>query len=512
MKFLNNIYLLKFLSIFFVLLTIFGILINYSSIPQADMWSNFELIYELKHKNYQYLFSQHNEHRIIIPRLLYLLDSYVFKNGYYLLYFFNISLFFIICYFLNRFFRENYFSKKYDLSWFFFTLGILFFWGQKSNFIWAYQSQFLLAYLFPILSIYFISKININYYLSLFLSILFAFFGIGTMANGLFILPVIFLYLFFNSRINESLLILFICLISFVLYFYNFSAVNNHADLSNIFFRLHNILIFYLVLSGNFFSFMVGKGIFGIFFAGSLGFIINFFLLVLLFKNFKVIKKDYLIYILLFIVISLLSIAAGRENLGLKSAISSRYITPAVIFFCISLFYFFKYSLLNQNNLRKFFILILIALTPYQLTALKNNNDKNIKDLSKVVSFMMGIDNNIPHFNLVSDTAYFINNDILIFSEPLIKFIEEKKDTEKSYCNLQNINDFQLLELNDNTWDEIRVDDINLKRDFYRLLNKDREYIGLIYHTSLVENLIYSNNFYMGYVMSNINQQYYYCK
>jgi len=508
---LNQYNLLKTLSFCFVFLTLVGVIINYSSIPQADMWSNFELIYEFKQKNYQYLFSQHNEHRIFIPRLLYLLDYYLFNNGYYLLYFLNISLFFVIYYYLNRFFRENYFLKQYDNSWYFFTLGILFFWGQKSNFIWAYQSQFLLAYLFPLLSIYYISKNNENRLYYLFLSILFAFLSIGTMANGLFVVPILFLYLIFNDRLKQSFLFLFFGFLSFILYFYNFTTVTSHADFLHFLHRIHNVIVYYFVLSGNLFSFMVGKGNFGILFAGLVGFILNGLMATVIFKNFYQVKKDYLIFIFLFIVISLFSIAVGRENFGLKSAISSRYITPSVLFLCISIFYFFKYSFLKPINISKIFLLFLLALAPYQLTAIKNKNDKNINDLTNVVSFMMGIDNNIPHFESISDTTYFIKNNILIFSEPLLKAII---DTNNDHlCDLKNIKHFKLLELKNNEWYEITTMDINPKKEFFKLYNKDGVYSGFIYNTSLVENLIYSNHSYKGFTkQKNDEEGLYYCK
>lgn len=510
MKYLDNIIALKYLSIIFVLLTLVGVFINYSSVPQADMWSNFELIYEFKNKNYQYLFSQHNEHRILIPRLIYLLDYYIFNDGYYLLYFLNSLLFFFIFYFLNLCFRENYFAKQYDSSWYFFTISILFFWGQKSNFIWAYQSQFLLAYLFPLLSIYFISKINVNHYLYLLLSVVFALLAIGTMANGLFVLPILFLYLIFNNRLYESLLILFIGVISFIFYFYNFSVVTNHADLSNIFSRLDSIIIFYFVLSGNFFSFMVGKGSFGLIFAGLIGFILNALLIFLSIKNFKELKKEYLIYILLFIIISLFSIAIGRENLGFKSAISSRYITPVIIFFCISIFYFFKYSFIKPANIKIYFVVILLLLTPYQVTAVKNNNDKNIKDISNLVSFMMGIDNNIPHFDNITQTEYFINKNILIFSQPLIKFAKDTKN--ENFCDLQKINNFYLSDIKNKNWYQLTINEASLNNDSYKLFNVNGEYMGFIFNTSIVENLIYKNYHYIGFVKIIKDADLYFCK
>jgi len=508
MKYLDNIIALKYLSIIFVLLTLVGVFINYSSVPQADMWSNFELIYEFKNKNYQYLFSQHNEHRILIPRLLYLLDYYLFNDGYYLLYFLNSLLFFFIFYFLNLCFRENYITKKYDLSWYFFTLGILFFWGQKSNFIWAYQSQFLLAYLFPLLSIYFISKINVNNYLYLLLSILFALLAIGTMANGLFVLPILFLYLIFNNRLQESLLILFIGLISFIFYFYDFTFVTNHADLSNFFSRIHNIIIFYFVLSGNLFSFMVGKGSFGLIFAGLCGLIINVMLILLSIKNFKELKKDYLIYILLFIAISLLSISAGRENLGLKSAISSRYITPVIIFFCISIFYFFKYSFIKQTKIRIYFVVILLALTPYQLLALKNNNDKNINDFLKIVSFIMGIDKNIPHFHSIEQTDYFINENILLFSETIIKAALTKRDSNS--CELLKLYNYELTDIQNSSWQKIKVADRLKKNKYNYLYDNEGLYLGFIFNSNYLNNLIYKNNGYYGFIKSG-NKNFYYC-
>lgn len=57
MKNFNYFLNLKILSGFFILSTLIGVLINYTPVPQADMWSNFELIYEFEKQNYAYLFS-----------------------------------------------------------------------------------------------------------------------------------------------------------------------------------------------------------------------------------------------------------------------------------------------------------------------------------------------------------------------------------------------------------------------------------------------------------------------
>lgn len=506
MKNFNYFLSLKILSGFFILSTLVGTLINYTAIPQADMWSNFELIYEFEKQNYAYLFTQHNEHRILLPRLIYLLDYYLFNDGYYLLYFLNIFLFFIITLLLNKYFLETPTKKKFDSSLTIFSIGMLFFWGQKSNFVWAYQSQFLLAYIIPMIAIHYSSKIHMNYGY-LFLSIFIAFLGIITMANGLFTLPVIFIFLLLNKYFFESLIVLLLSLLSFVLYFYNYFSIENHSNYLSLINNFHSVLIFYFTLCGNYTSFIAGKGTVGIFTAVLFGFFLNLGLIYLVINNFKSLKKEYLFYIILFLIISLLSIAVGRVDFGLKSAINSRYITPSIILLCISIFYFYKHSNINLYNLRSILIIILILLIPYQISALKNKNQKKIKDFSEVISFIMGVDNKIPHFDELNQTKYFLDNNILIFSNPIIKSASDYSDNLS--CELKKIKKHKVNEIN-NSWSEISINNLELVGSHYKLYDHKGTYKGFIFNSDLPMNIFASDEKrFLGYIKNPIKNIFY---
>jgi hypothetical protein len=509
MKNFNYFLNLKILSGFFILSTLIGVLINYTPVPQADMWSNFELIYEFEKQNYAYLFSQHNEHRILLPRLIYLLDYYLFNDGYYLLYFLNIFLFFIIAFLLKKFFYETPIKKKFDSSLIIFSVGMLFFWGQKSNFIWAYQSQFLLAYIIPMIAIYYSSRIHENYG-HFFLSIFISFLSIVTMANGLFTLPIIFTFLLLNKYFFECLIVLLFSILSFVLYFSNYSSVENHTTFFSFINNFDSVLIFYFTLCGNYASFIVGKGNVGIFTAGLFGFCLNLGLIYFLITKFKSLKTEYLFYMSLFLVISLLSIAIGRVDFGLKSAISSRYITPSIILLCISIFYFYKYININLNNLRKYLVIFLIMLIPYQISALKNKDQKKINDFSKVVSFMMGIDSDIPHFNEIKQTEYFLENNILIFSNSVIKSALDISNNES--CKLEKINGYEIIEIGNVNWNKIATKSLYSKLSHHKLYDQNGIYKGFTFNADLLTNLFYSDKSFYGFVKNRgINEDFFYC-
>ena len=497
---------MKVLPAVFILLTLVGIFNNYTSVPQADMWSNFELIYEFEKQNYAYLFSQHNEHRILFPRLIYLLDYYLFNDGYYLLYFLNIFLFFLIVFMLRRFFNESSIEKKFDSSLFLFSFSILFFWGQKANFIWAYQSQFLLAYILPMASIYYASKINQNF-LYIYVSVLFGSLGILTMANGLFTFPIIFIYLALNKLFYKSLIFLFLSLLSFLIYFHNYSAVENHTNYLTLLSNLDAVLLFYFTLCGNFTSFIVGKGSIGIFVASLFGVFLNLGLIYILLTKFRSLKSDFLFFVVLFLIISLISIATGRVEFGLKASISSRYITPSIILFCVLIFYFYKYSNINLYNLRRVLIFTLILLIPYQLSALKNKDKKRIEDFSEVISFMMAIDNKIPHFDELNQTKYFLDNNILIFSNPIIKSATDYSDNFS--CKLKKINNYKINEIN-NSWSEVLINNSKLISTHYKLYDHSGIYKGFIFNLDLPMKLSSSDEKrFFGYVKNPIKNIFY---
>ena len=150
----------------------------------------------------------------------------------------------------------------------------------------------------------------------------------------------------------------------------------------------------------------------------------------------------------------------------------------------------------------------MLALTPYQLLALKNNNDKNINDFLKIVSFIMGIDKNIPHFHSIEQTDYFINENILLFSETIIKAALTKRDSNS--CELLKLYNYELTDIQNSSWQKIKVADRLKKNKYNYLYDNEGLYLGFIFNSNYLNNLIYKNNGYYGFIKSG-NKNFYYC-
>ena len=75
----NNFF--RFCSLVIFLLALIGIYLNYSFIPVADSWSNYELYEFIENKNYLSFFFFHNEHRIVPSKLLFWVDMKLFNGA-----------------------------------------------------------------------------------------------------------------------------------------------------------------------------------------------------------------------------------------------------------------------------------------------------------------------------------------------------------------------------------------------------------------------------------------------
>ena len=118
--------------------------------PNGDMWGG-QLIFLIRmDQGFDFLafFDQHNEHRIALTRLLFLLDDRLFGGSNASLFAWNFLLaagFWAL--FLAAIWRETAGQARIILAAF---AGVLAFsLAQAENFGWAFQSQFFLAYVLP---------------------------------------------------------------------------------------------------------------------------------------------------------------------------------------------------------------------------------------------------------------------------------------------------------------------------------------------------------------------------
>ena len=338
------------IAAFTVVTTVWGTISNYSSVPYWDQWEGFILFYEQwlsqDVDKLALLFSQHNEHRIALPRLFFLLgctfgscDNRISIATIYTTQLMTVALF---C----GFFLKAGGSRKecFGLVLPFLVIAS-YSWVQKENLTWGFQVQFVGVYFWSILSIFALAMINdsgstLKQIAAMFTCILAASFATFSMANGILVMPFLILLAFFYKLSFRKHLLLFIVTIFLAItYFSDYVSVAGHSQpLEIIIEQPIQLFIYVCAYLGGLFSgglFSVSNHEVALVFGG------GYILIVILIAYQHVIGKRTLNYFQLalfaivgFILLTSIVTGLGRVSFSIEQAFSSRYATPLVIGWC----------------------------------------------------------------------------------------------------------------------------------------------------------------------------------
>lgn len=330
-------------TVVMMVMAIVGAIRNYSPIPWWDMWGGTLQFYmDVQDKNYSAWWKQHNEHRIVLARLLFWVDYRYFGGR---------SVFLIAMNYLFaggaavvfwRYLRES--SKDApitveDRAVGLFVAASLFLWSQENNFTWGFQGQFFLAQLLPLSALLLLAESTASpqrsgkYMLACTLGVL----SIGTMANGLLALPLMAV-LALVLRIGAARVGLIVALSAsgFVLYFTDYHSPGEHGTVMNAVREYPVGMLHYMLLYlGSPFHFLMGSGDFGRVGALLAGAALISGSAWLSWHSIRAPQSNaFTIALLLFVFYicgSGLAAGAGRFVFGIDGAVSSRYTTPAVM-------------------------------------------------------------------------------------------------------------------------------------------------------------------------------------
>lgn len=402
-KISNNKISLFFFSaaLLFVLFAIMGAVNRYSPSPFSDTWEGY-IGWYLQENNWHLLWAQHNEHRIVLARLIYWLDVVLFSHSAWFLIAVNYLLVFFSCCLFGLILREQANKPEYEYPRkiiFLFLIAWLFSWTQEENLTWGFQNQFINAQLLPLCAFYFLYRASVDsskVTLQFFCSCVFGILSYGTMANGVLALPMMTGYAIITRQSWQRIVILFglSCCLLF-LYFYDFHTPGQHSSLIQ---SLRNapflVMQYGLLYLGGPFCKLFRKINFEhlkiiLIFAGLCLFIsASYFSFKNLFFNNKKSEKNknlqlMLLLFIFFIIITAIGTAGGRIVLGLESALASRYTTPAIMAWA-ALFILYFPSLFSGH--KKYgnviwlpFMIILLAMLPYEWHTLKNKDNLNFQ-------------------------------------------------------------------------------------------------------------------------------------
>jgi len=379
-------------AVIMTVLAVIGAIRMYSPIPHWDMWDGTLQFYlDAQDGIASAWWRQHNEHRVLLSRILFWLDYR---------YFGGISIFLIVMnyvivvaaiwvfWILLRDTKNGGRSTNSRNALALFIAGSLFFWSQDNNLTWGFQSQFFLAQLLPMCGLVWLGR-SIQHEDSAADFALACFFGVlatGTMANGVLALPLMVLCAVV-LRLSPLRIVILVVLAALCLtaYFATYVPPPFHGHLSD---ALRDqplrLLAYTMMYLGSPFYFMVGKGVVGMWVAAAAGSVLAlgsaWLTLRLVWKARQASISIALLFFILYIGGSAFGTAGGRLIFGMESATSSRYTTPALMaWLAFTIVLYLNSGLSRSARSAKYaglvFVVAAILMLNYQVRAARGEAD-----------------------------------------------------------------------------------------------------------------------------------------
>lgn len=325
-------------------LTVYMVVVSYSPLPWGDGWAQIDpLASGVNPLSLQWLWGQHDEHRLVIPKLFLIADLHFFQAR---------QVFLLISILVIQFIHLS------VLSWSMRVLGgwrgslwrtgtgiaafCLFCPPQWHNFVWGFETCFVLPGLFLTLSFVGLLLYWRNCELPapaprwryLALSILAAIGATCSLANGNLVWPLLVgAALFLRLRRSIVLALATAGTASYALYFYQYVSPTAHGNALSVLAEPSRFPRFLAVYLGSAF---VHANQLAAEVMGLVAIVILFWLLPrsLAFIQTHKLFRLQLILTLLFCTGAGVATALGRSNFGLAYAFSSRYQTVVLLFWC----------------------------------------------------------------------------------------------------------------------------------------------------------------------------------
>jgi hypothetical protein len=405
---LNRVTILAaFIAILMVLISICGGVRGYSPIPYWDMWDGtLNFVIKVSDGDWGAWWAQHNEHRIILSRLLFWADINWFGGlGISLIvanYFIVGASAFVLFRILHAYACKE-INKDLQFVIGFFIVGWLFQWMQSQNFVWGFQSQFLLVQLLPLCSFYYLSK-SISFNSAgrgtFSIACLFGLLSVGTMANGVIVLPMMVIYAILYRQTKFRIATLSaLTFFSSYLYLVDYVSPGGHGSLfKTITDNPIGLAEYALTYLGSPFHYLA-RGLMKGLVAPMAGFIFITLYVVLIKKSFASIQnnplKFALIFFIAFIVATATLTGGGRLLFGVQQALDSRYTTPAIMAWATLLILYSPAipALMSKAGKLGVFLLICFCLAIFtlQFKALGSESQLNFSKQVAGLALAMGI-------------------------------------------------------------------------------------------------------------------------
>ena len=358
-----------------VTLAVVGGMLGFSPVPYWDMWdAHLAFFLHLPETGPGLWWSQHNEHRILLGRLLFYADLQWFDGAVWPLIVANhVLLLGSTTLFLTalRDAQSNQADPLLTPALGALLVAWLWSWMQAENLLWALQGKFFLAQLLPALALFLLYRSARAPTGRL------AFVGacaagvasLGTMANGMLALPLLTVLALVSRQSSARVVSLAaLSVLGLALYLHDFSTVDRHGSLvqalrDNPFGLAHYVLLYL----GSPFHYLSGGGSAGHLAAALAGGLLLGLtgwrgVLYLRGPRRLTIEAALLAYIV-YIAATALATGAGRFPLGvIEQALSSRYTTPTLMAWAALLLLYVGFLARQSTPMRLGFLAVALLL------------------------------------------------------------------------------------------------------------------------------------------------------
>lgn len=359
----------------------------------------------------------HNEHRILLQRIIFWFDNYAFGGvsifaivANFICISCNIALFYLL-------------AKRRDASSI--PLALIICWCfllvQGENITWAFQAQFHLAYLVPLAGLYLIAveRKDLNW-LRCLGAVGAGLLSIGTMGNGILALPLYVAYAIvmrFPARLIGIFLGGLALEFTFLIWNHNPGAAPlNLGFLTN----LDTIILFLLRLLGSPFHYLLGSSdrFYQVEIMGLVYLLLLSMKIVQLLRQKPSAAVDWaLVTFALYVVLSYAGASVSRSNIGMGLAVTTHYTTPSLLgWLALSILYFesFQRRLSAAWRVTTLSVFSLVLIT-YQYSALGYFSGPLFDWKVATLGLALGVDDQIAQRTLTAPDFY---RQIKQYSEP----------------------------------------------------------------------------------------------
>jgi hypothetical protein len=391
------------LGVVFLVTSVIGAIQNFSPVPFWDMWPGYLDFYvRVSNGDMAAWWAQHNEHRIVISRLLFWFDFQFLNGTTWFLIVMNYLIALASWMTLRNIAQSVLPGDKLATSRILFSgvsLALLFSWIQKDNFTWGFQSQMFAGILFPMLAfvLFYRAEITTDRRSTLYFvgSLAAGTIAAGTMMNGLVVLPImVILGMLLRASKARLSLIAALAIIVSIVYLRNFT--HSGSFFQSLLAQPMDVLTFFLAYIGAPAHYIFHDGLSASVITGSIIVLgLSWFTVTVIRRPIENRAVYVVLAILLYLTLTCLAVAGSRISWGVEYAFTSRYMTSVLTLWGAMILLLLNSCSLKSRSYRMLVLASIVAipaaLLPVQVQALRKDNNALTDRMVAALALELGV-------------------------------------------------------------------------------------------------------------------------